>query len=463
MSTYEAKRTWRSDKLAGLGSSIFAEVAEWKRTAAAEGLDVIDLGIGSPDQPPNEAIRQALSEAALRGGNYAYPSSAGSPAFRKQAARWMKFRFGVTVDPDREIVALMGSQDGLAHLAMAVCNPGDQALVPDPGYPIYHGALVLAGVKPILLPLRAENGFLPDLDSLSEEVWKSAVFLLLGFPGNPIATAVDYAYLEKLVALARKWGVLLVHDLAYSEMGFDGYRPISVLQVPGAADTAVEFHSFSKSFNMAGCRIGFLTGNGEAIGALRELKSNIDFGVFEAVQEAAIAALALAMGAEGADGGEQVEGVEQADGNGRAEESEPVEGSEGTGRAKGMERVDGGERSEKAAAAAEVPRDLRVAPLYEQRRNVMVDALAQEGWLVPKPAATMFIWAQLPVRSRDTLAPWESRTFAQELLLRTGVAVIPGDAFGKEGEGYVRIALVETEERLRVAAQRIGMFLRDEG
>jgi aspartate/methionine/tyrosine aminotransferase len=446
VSTYEAKRTWRSDKLAGLGSSIFAEVAEWKQMAAGAGLDVIDLGIGSPDQPPNEAIRQALSKAALSEGNYAYPSSAGSSAFRKQAARWMKFRFGVTVDPDREIIALMGSQDGLAHLAMAVCNPGDQALVPDPGYPIYHGALVLAGVKPILLPLRAENGFLPDLDSLSEETWRSAVFLLLGFPGNPIATAVDYAYLEKLVALARKWGVLLVHDLAYSEMGFDGYRPISVLQVPGAADTAVEFHSFSKSFNMAGCRIGFLAGNREAIGALRELKSNIDFGVFESVQEAAIAALALAMGAQGADAGERVERAQR------------TEGAKGTERAEDGEGAVGSER-----LAGTVSRHLQVAPLYEQRRNVMVDALAQEGWQVPKPAATMFIWAQLPVRSRDKLAPWESRTFARELLLRTGVAVIPGDAFGKEGEGYVRIALVETEERLREAARRIGMFLRDEG
>jgi len=430
MNTYEAKRTWRSDKLAGLGSSIFAEVAEWKRTAAGAGLDVIDLGIGSPDQPPYEAIRQALSEAALSGDKYCYPSSAGSPEFRAQAARWMKFRFGVTVDPEQEVVALMGSQDGLAHLAMAVCNPGDRVMVPDPGYPIYHGALVLAGVSPILLPLRAENGFLPDLDNIAEETWRSAVFLLLGYPGNPIATAVDYAFLEKLVALAHKWGVLLVHDLAYSEMGFDGYKPLSILQVPGAADTAVEFHSFSKSFNMAGCRIGFLTGNREAVGALRELKSNIDFGVFEAVQEAAIAALELAMGAKEAEGAE-------------------------------------GEVAERTAetvvTAGEVSRELRVAPVYEQRRNVMVDALAREGWSVTKPPATMFIWAQLPPRSRGSLAPWESRTFARQLLLRTGVAVIPGDAFGKEGEGYVRIALVETEERLLEAARRIGMFLRDEG
>ncbi|KUP23682.1 aminotransferase class I/II-fold pyridoxal phosphate-dependent enzyme [Paenibacillus sp. DMB5] len=393
---------WRSDKLSHLGSSIFAEVAEWKEQARKSGLGVIDLGIGSPDQAPAPEIREALSAAVLRDDSYSYPASKGSANFREQAAKWMNWRFGVEVDPEEELVSLMGSQDGLAHLALAACNPGDLAIVPDPGYPIYSGSLAIAGVKAWPLPLLADNDFLPDLDSIPEDVWQKAVFILLAFPGNPISVTADYAYMEKLVGLARKWEVLIIHDLAYSEMGFDGYRPLSILQVPGAIHTAVEFHSFSKSFNMAGCRIGFMTGNREAVGALRELKSNVDYGVFNPVQEAAVLALELAM--------------------------------QGDGR-------------------------LEVAPLYEHRRNVFMQALAEEGWTVPSPKATMFIWAPLP---EDYCAgqPGRSRRFAQELLLKTGVAIIPGDAFGVQGEGFVRIALVEDEAKLVEAARRIGRFVR---
>ncbi|WP_246552740.1 aminotransferase class I/II-fold pyridoxal phosphate-dependent enzyme [Paenibacillus tritici] len=394
---------WRSDKLSHLGSSIFAEVAAWKSEARQSGIEVIDLGIGSPDRAPLPEIRQALSEAVLRENSYSYPSSKGSTAFRNQAAGWMKWRFGVDVDPEDEIVSLMGSQDGLAHLALAVCNPGDLAIVPDPGYPIYSGALAIAGVRAWPLPLLEEHSFRPDLESIPEEVWREASFILLGFPGNPISVTVDLAYMERVVELARKWDVLVVHDLAYSEMGFDGYRPISILQVPGALDTAVEFHSFSKSFNMAGCRIGFMTGNAQAVGALRELKSNVDYGVFEPIQEAAVVALEQTM-ASGPDQG--------------------------------------------------------VAALYERRRNVLVEALAREGWKVPLPAATMFIWAKLPETYSSAGIDGRSRSFARELLLSSGVAVIPGDAFGNQGEGYVRIALVEDEERLLEAARRIGEFLR---
>ncbi|MNI35111.1 Glutamate-pyruvate aminotransferase AlaC [compost metagenome] len=297
----------------------------------------------------------------------------------------------------------MGSQDGLAHLALAVCNPGDLAIVPDPGYPIYAGSLAIAGVKEWTLPLLEQNAFVPDLDSIPDGVWQEAVFILLSFPGNPISTTVDLAYMEKLITLARKWNVLVIHDLAYSEMGFDGYKPVSILQVPGALDTAVEFHSFSKSFNMAGCRIGFMTGNREAVGALRELKSNVDYGVFDPIQEAAVAALELAM---------------------KAGENQGV------------------------------------APLYERRRDVFIAALAQQGWAVPKPKATMFIWAPLPDAYGAGQEEGSSRSFAHDLLLKTGVAVIPGDAFGEQGNGFVRIALVEEERRLLEAARRIGEYLR---
>ncbi|WP_246188098.1 aminotransferase class I/II-fold pyridoxal phosphate-dependent enzyme [Paenibacillus tengchongensis] len=404
MKTTRIKPKWRADKLEQLGSSIFAEVAEWRREAAAAGKDIIDLGIGSPDRAPVPEVRRQLSQAVLKESSYAYPASRGSEAFRRQAAAWMNWRFGVAVDPGSELVSLMGSQDGLAHLALSICNPGDLAIVPDPGYPIYAGSLAIAGVKAWPLPLLEKNGWVPDLDSIPEEIWREASFILLAFPGNPISVTVDLIYLEKLVKLARKWEVLIVHDLAYSEMGFDGYQPLSILQVPGAIDTAVEFHSFSKSFNMAGCRIGFLTGNRDAVGALRELKSNIDYGVFEPVQEAAVTALELAMKGDG---------------------------------------------------------QLSVAPLYERRRDIFVEALASAGWLVPKPKATMFIWAPLPkTYGGGGLSDGRSRGFARELLLETGVAVIPGDAFGAQGAGYVRIALVEEEARLLEAAQRIGAFLR---
>lgn len=403
--TMEIKSNWRSNRLSMLGSSIFAEVAAWKAEAAASGLDMIDLGIGSPDQPPTAAVRQALSETALRTDMYAYPATKSGLPFRRQAAEWMRHRFGVSVDPAYEIVTLMGSQDGLAHLAMALCDPGDMALLPNPGYPIYAASLVLAGVEPVLLPLREENQYLPDLDAVEDDVWDRAKFILLNYPNNPLSAVADLAFFERLLNKARKHHVLVVHDLAYSEMGFDGCEPVSILQIPGACEQAVEFHSLSKSFNMAGCRIGFLAGNREAVGALRELKANIDYGVFDPVQEAGIAAL------------------------------------------------------EEAMANPDHP---KAGELYERRRNVFVEALRAEGWDVTSPKATMFLWASLPMMRWTLEEPWTSRSISQEMLKSTGVVVVPGEAFGTEGEGYVRIALVEDEERLKEAAKRIGRFIRGE-
>ncbi|QAY66622.1 aminotransferase class I/II-fold pyridoxal phosphate-dependent enzyme [Paenibacillus protaetiae] len=397
-----AARKWRADRLGQLGSPIFAELAEWKRAAAFAGSDVIDLGIGSPDRPPTPAVRQALSEAALQAGAYRYPGSHGTEAFRVKAAEWMAYRFGVSLDPDAELVTLMGSQDGLAHLAMALCNPGDTALLPDPGYPIYAGSLALAGVEPVLMPLRAENGYLPDLDGICDDVWERAAFIVLNYPNNPLSAVADLDFYERVLHKAKQHQVLIVHDLAYSEMAFDGFEPPSLLAIPGAIDYAVEFHSLSKSFNMAGCRIGFLGGNRDAVGALRELKGHIDYGVFLPVQEAGIAALDEAM-------------------------------------------------------SGTLP---KAGELYEQRRNRLIGALRQEGWSMALPNATMFAWAALPELAADGGGAWTSRRFAQELLQQAGVAVVPGEAFGREGEGFVRIALVEEEARLLEAAQRIGAFIR---
>lgn len=385
-----------SSRLQLLGSAIFSEVAGWKREAAAKGLDIIDLGIGSPDRPPSARVMEALAKAASNPGNYGYPTSEGSLVFRSAVSRWYDYRFGVRLDPETEVTTLMGSQDGLAHLAMAVADPGDVAIVPDPGYPIYSASLVLAGVTPYLLPLRADNGFLPRLNEIPEETAARAKFILLNYPGNPLAAVADFAFFKELVEYARQRDLLIVHDAAYSEMAFDGFRPRSVLEVPGAKDIAVEFHSMSKSFNMAGCRLAFLVGNKEAVQALRTLKSNIDYGVFAAVQEAGIAAL-----------------DDHASGSG-----------------------------------------WEVASVYERRRDIMVEGLRSVGWDVPKPKATMFIWAPIP-------AGWTSRQISREMLLSAGVVVIPGDAFGEQGQGFVRIALVQGEDRLAEAVRRIGRFLHE--
>ena len=396
---------WRSKRLSMLGSSIFAEVAGWKQDTAKKGIDIIDLGIGSPDQPPSEAVRRALGDAALREDVYAYPATKSDLPFKEHAAEWMEHRFGVKVNPAQEIVTLLGSQDGLAHLAMALGDPGDIALLPDPGYPIYAASLALAGVDSVLMPLREENGFLPDLEDITEEQWERAKFILLNYPNNPLSATADLSFFERLLQKASRHHVLVVHDLAYSELSFDGCKPPSILQVPGALELAVEFHSLSKSFNMAGCRIGFLAGNRDAVAALRELKANIDYGVFEPVQEAGIVALKEAMSS----------------------------------------------------------RDLPGAgALYERRRNAFVAALRKEGWDVPVPKATMFIWAPLPPMQWSMEKPWTSRLISQEMLKKTGVVVVPGEAFGSEGEGFVRIALVEDERRLEEAARRIGKFIRGE-
>ena len=389
-------KRWESKRLAELGSAIFSEVAAWKREVTARGVDVIDLGIGSPDRAPSARVMEALTRAVNDPGMYGYPTSEGSAQFRQAVARWYAHRFGVALDPEDEIVTLMGSQDGLAHLAMAVTDPGDTVMVPDPGYPIYSASLVLAGVQPYHMPLRADNGFLPKLEDIPAEVARQAKFMLLNYPSNPLSAVADLAFFERLVEYAREHGLLLVHDLAYSEMSFDGFKPPSILEVEGAKDIAVEFHSLSKSFNMAGCRIAFMVGQRDAVRALRVLKSNIDYGVFLAVQQAGIAALEEDM----------------------------------------------------------MPGSRSVAALYERRRDIVIEGLSEAGWSIPKPKATMFIWAPIP-------DGWTSRQISREMLYSAGVVVIPGDAFGKEGEGYVRIALVQEEDRLREAVRRIGQFLRE--
>ncbi len=380
-----------SRRLQWLTSAIFTEMAQRKQQVA-QRQTVIDLGIGSPDKPPAPHLIEALVEAVKRPDVYGYPGSEGSPRFREQVARWYQHRFGVTLDPDGEVHALMGSQDGLAHLAMSWADPGDVVLVPDPGYPIYAGSVYLSGAELYPMPLRAENGFLPDLSAIPAEICRRAKLMILNYPNNPVSAVAPLSFFEEAVRFAKRHDIVVVHDLAYSEMAFDGYRPPSFLQVPGAKDVAIELNSFSKSFNMAGCRVAYVAGNAKLIRPLAVVKSNIDYGVFLAVQEMAIAALMDDM-----------------------------------------------------ARATPNP----VSALYQERRDVLLKALAEIGWAIEPPKATMFVWAPIP-------SGWTSREFAFAVLERAGVVVIPGSAFGAEGEGYVRIALVEEPDVLREAARRIG-------
>lgn len=345
-----------SRRLEHLSSAIFSELARRKRSAA-QRRPVIDLSIGSPDQPPAPELVDVLIEAVRQPGAFGYPMTDGTDEFRAEVARWYRYRFGVALDPDREVHSLMGSQDGLAHFALAWADPGDVVLVPDPGYPIYAGSVRLAGADLYPMPLRAENGFLPDLAKIPEEVARRARFMILNYPNNPVSAVAPLSFFEQVVFFAKRHDIIVVHDLAYSEMAFDGYRPPSFLQAPGAKDVGIEFNSFSKSFNMAGCRIAYVVGNEEIIKPLAAVKSNVDYGVFLPVQQMAVAALRL-------------------------------------------DRESGSPNA--------------VGPLYQERRDVLLTALREAGWTIEPPKATMFVWAPVPpdgVRGRLPLPCWKKRAW----------------------------------------------------
>lgn len=376
-------------RLQGINAAIFSELDDLGRRLTAAGRDVINLSIGSPDLPPAPHIVQALHEALDEPNAYRYALSEGLPEFKQAVADWYGERFGVELDPRQEVLSLMGSQDGLAHMYLALLNPGDIAMVPDPGYPIYSVGAAIAGGNVYPLPLLAENSFLPDLEDVPIQVARRAKVMVLNYPSNPLAATAEVPFFEEVVAFARRYDIVVVHDAAYSELAFDGYCPPSFLQARGARDVGVEFHSLSKTYNMAGCRLAFAVGNAKVLDALRLLKSNIDFGVFRAIQRAGVSALR----------GPQ-DGVRQ------------------------------------------------TMAAYQRRRDILVDGLAGIGWHMPRPRASMFLWAPLPVGWRS------SRDFALTLGREAQVLVVPGIAFGERGEGYVRLALVGDDDRLQEATQR---------
>ncbi|MDD3654755.1 MAG: LL-diaminopimelate aminotransferase, partial [Desulfotomaculaceae bacterium] len=366
----------KAKRMESLSSGIFSEMEERKRKVEARGLKVINIGVGSPDLPPAPHIMEALRLAAGRPQNYTYPL-VGLPSLRQAVAQWYKRRFNVDLDPEVEVLELMGSQDGLAHLAMAYIDRGDVALVPDPGYPIYEFSIRLAGGDIFPMPLLSDNHFLPDLDAIPADIVRRAKMMWLNYPNNPTAANAGRGFFEKAVSFARCNNILICHDVAYAELAYDGFKPVSFLETPGAKEVGIEFYSLSKTYNMAGCRLGFAVGNAAVLADLALIKSNIDYGVFYAVQEAGVAAL-----------------------------SGPQE------------------------CVAET------AATYQKRRDVLVEGLARLGWSMPKPRASMFVWAPLPRGYSDSIR------FTAELLEKAGIIVLPGLAFGRQGEGYVRIALV---------------------
>ena len=337
-----------ADRLKKLPPYLFAEIDRQKKEARARGVDLIDLGIGDPDLPTPAHVIDALARAAREPKNHRYPDYEGLLAFREAAAAWYRRRFGVTLDPATEVLTLIGSKEGTAHIPLAFVNPGDVVLVPDPGYPVYAAGTWFAGGEPYFLPLRAERGFLPDLDAVPADVLRRARMLFLNYPNNPTAAVATREFFAEVVAFARRHGVIVCHDAMYSELAFDGYAPPSFLQVPGAKEVGVEFHSCSKTYSMTGWRIGFVAGHPEVVKGLGRVKTNVDSGVFQAVQEAGIAAL--------------------------------------TG-----------------------PQDYvtHIRVIYGERRDVVVTGLRKLGLPVTPPRATFFVWAPVPDGSDSR--KWASR------------------------------------------------------
>jgi LL-diaminopimelate aminotransferase len=382
-----------SDKVRGLTTGIFTELANRKQEAIKKGVDVIDLSVGSPDLPPPSFVVDTLVQYAKDTSKYGYTLK-GTAEFHEAVCYFYKHRYAVDLDPHHEVLQLMGSQDGLAHLATALINPDEYVLVPDPGYPIYEASVTIAGGKIYPMPLLSENQFLPQFDQIPLHILKKTKMMIISYPGNPVTALADQNFFEKVVKFAKLHNILVVHDFAYSELIFDDHPQISFMSIPGAKEVGIEFNSLSKTFNMAGCRIGYVVGNAEALKILSSLKSHIDYGIFYPIQKAAEIALT-------SDFAQLQEQVKE----------------------------------------------------YEVRRDTLLLGLEKGGWQVPKSPATMFVWAKIP-------AGWTSRQFAYDLIEQAGVAVVPGDAFGKEGEGYVRIALVQPPAQLATAAERIQEFLR---
>jgi len=371
---------------------VFNITGEMKMAARHRGEDIIDFSMGNPDGPTPKHIVDKLVEAALKPATHRYSVSRGVPRLRRAICNWYKTRYDVDLDPDSEAIVTIGSKEGIAHLCLAILDSRDTVLVPNPSYPIHIYGPVIAGAHVVSVPVHDQEEFLAQLEDLIPRMTPRPKALIVNFPSNPTTECVDLPFLARLVELAREYGFHLIHDVAYADIAFDGYKPPSVLQVPGAKDVAVEFFTMSKSYNMPGWRVGFMVGNPVLVSALARLKSYFDYGTFTPIQVASIAAL-------------------------------------------------------------EGPQDCvhDICEIYRVRRNVLVEGLNKLGWHIPLPKATMFVWAQIPEQYRKL----GSLEFSKLLMNEAKVAVSPGIGFGDYGDGHVRFALIENEERTRQALRGI--------
>ncbi len=387
-----------SNRMKRLSYYLFSIIDDLKKDAMERGLDIIDLGMGNPDRPTPQHVVDELCKQARDPNNHGYSRSIDKVEgdLRRAIAEWYRKKFDVKLDPDKEVVPLIGSKEGIAHLSLAFLNNDDVALVPNPAYPVHFNGVLIAGGILHNLPLSEENGFLPVLEDIPEKVLKKSKLMFLSYPHNPTAAIAPPAFMKKAVAFARKHRIILANDLAYSDIVFDGSKTCSILSIPGAREVAIEFHTLSKSYNMAGWRIGFVVGNAGILSSLSKIKGYMDFGLFKPIQHAAIKALS----------------------------------------------------GPQSCVTKQIA-------LYKRRRDVLVGALRGIGWDVPMPKATFYLWARIP----DKYSALTSMEFVSLLIKEAGVVIAPGTGFGEYGEGYVRFALVEEEDRLIEAAKRIKKVL----
>ena len=397
MAEHGKRRFARIDRLPPY---VFNITAELKMAARRRGEDIIDFSMGNPDGATPPHIVEKLVQVAQREDTHGYSTSRGIPRLRRAISRWYQDRYAVEIDPESEAIVTIGSKEGLAHLMLATLDQGDTVLVPNPSYPIHIYGAVIAGAQVRSVPLIPGMDFFAELERAIRESIPKPKMIIIGFPSNPTAQCVELDFFERVVALAKQYDILVVHDLAYADIVYDGWKAPSIMQVPGAKDVAVEFFTLSKSYNMAGWRIGFMVGNPELVAALARIKSYHDYGTFTPIQVAAIAAL-------------------------------------------------------------EGPQDCvsEVVEQYRRRRDVLAKGLHEAGWMVDVPKASMYIWAKIPEFYKDI----GSLEFAKRLLSDAKVAVSPGIGFGEYGDNYVRFALIENEQRTRQAVRGIKEMFRKDG
>ena len=379
---------------------VFAVINELRDKARAAGIDIIDMGMGNPDGATPQPVVDELIRAAQNPANHRYSMSRGIPALRQAIVDRYQKQYGIELDSESEAIVTIGAKDALAHLLFAIIGPGDVVVSPNPAYPIHQYGVIMAEGDACMLPMPDAATFLSALKDLYRSAGRKPKVILISFPHNPTTITVDLAFMQEIVALAREHGSFIIHDFAYAELGFDGYRPPSILQVPGAIDYAVEIYSMTKSYNMAGWRVGFCLGNRQLIAALARIKSYLDYGIFQPIQIAAVTALT------------ECEGAPE-----------------------------------------------QICRIYQDRRDVLIEGLRDAGWAVDPPKASMFTWARIP----EAFAELGSLEFAKLLMREARVAVSPGIGFGPMGEGFVRFSLIENHDRTREATRSIGRFLEGSG